>query len=287
MYATAYEEIKKILSSNLTDQEKIQSLKDLAYTYFAGSDFIRINFSDNYKILKIIFYVSHPLPTDIASVFLRTLEDKIERENKEKTFIENKEEPTEAIFPAWHEGIAISGEEEIKISHGGGKKFIDLFFQKANIGYAEQTDKKGIYVTVHHKKYSDATTNNRDFAYATRTPLEHFDDPVTIKGTIKAKYLWQANSNVYEAVLPPENIGFFSKTEEKVWKLLSENPKNRCQFLAQIAPVGRKDFLTGSYDYSFLLEKLKEKYCPERLERIKEYLHEVRGHLTEMFSKMW
>lgn len=89
--------------------------------------------------------------------------------------------------------------DPITISFGGGYQFLKKFLKRQHLGYAMENN--------HHGIFASPNGSHRDIFYATRTPIEHFDYPATMRATIAPEHLLAVNNNAaYEAVLTTDKL---------------------------------------------------------------------------------
>lgn len=262
--------VKKVLSEGSTD-DKLDKLQDLAYELFQPPKHTMMWSNKHHTILKFQLYAEDARPSDIASLVLRAQEVAIKSGRQ-------FQEREKAEFPGWHEGKGdITPDTVLKVSHGGGKRFLEAFLSGKHNGYVMEGSGRGIFVTVHHPRYSSDTVRSRDWAYATRTPLEYFDTPTIIKGQIPAKYLKAVNHNSYEAVLMPEDVQKLVVTEKTQYPLRKKTLEDRGESVRQTLPPGRIQYDKNgklNFDHGPTLWSAVEKdYTPERLNRFKKALN--------------
>ncbi len=105
----------------------------------------------------------------------------------------------------------VHGEEEVKISHGGGYEFICDFLNGKHSGYPLQPS--GVGLQVHPKlKYEGEIIDygDRNEQYARNAAPSQFDLPAIFTAKIKLKHLLPAH-NFYEAGLPQQSVQYLKK----------------------------------------------------------------------------
>ena len=164
------------------------SLKERAYQTFGGTDFLKLSVSFHLKVLYGLVHATNVSPALEEKVFAAVQEDF-------KNHIIPEKSSTSSDFPPIEDS-----DEEIKVSYGGGKLFLEAFLYRSHPGYANEVNGHGMFVT------TDPSMMHRDIQYALRTPLQHFDDPVTMTARIAKQHLQRVNHNAYEAVLPQRAV---------------------------------------------------------------------------------
>lgn len=265
-YKELVDRVEKQLCASVDQKLTLKELKGIAYKIFAGTNFVKRDLSSNYRILWMIFFSLDPRPEDVASVLFRTYED----------FLNDKKE--EASLPSEREfQVLAESEEMIPVSYGGGMRFFQVFSEGKHPGYANEAGGKGLFVTIQTEDIS-RSYKERDWSYAERTPLQHFDEPFTLKGEIPAKYLHRVNHNAYEAVIFAENISHLKITETEVSPpTLDLGYSARKKMVEPILPPGR--FCFGgprSIDLEpTLFDKIKDQYDTVRLDRIRDLIYDL------------
>lgn len=132
--------------------------------------------------------------------------EKLIREHNENLL----KEPVPGHWGSDH-GVPIDPEREVKIVHGGGEKYLKKVIEGREAGYAfDKGPGKGIQVHPLAEDVIPGTNletalDQRTRFYADRGVAARLDSPVSMTGTIKAKFL-HAAPNGYEAGLPAENL---------------------------------------------------------------------------------
>jgi len=107
---------------------------------------------------------------------------------------------------------AISPETEVHIIHGGGERFINDVKDGKSQGYRlERGSEKGIQVHPYTDNYSPELLRRSTY-HAQSKVGPYIDNPAIMRGTIKAKYLYEAR-NGYEAGLPAKNFKYIKNLE--------------------------------------------------------------------------
>jgi hypothetical protein len=261
-YQLLVERVQQLIDGSDHEKSKLQQLKDIAYEVFAGTEFVRKELSYHYKVLWMIFFTNNSFPEDVASVLLRTYED----------FLVSKEEPTsqssEREFP-----VLAENEEMISVSYGGGVKFFQVFCEGNHQGYANEADGRGMFVTIHPLGVSNSY-NQRDWQYAQRTPLLHFDEPFTLKGEIPAKYLHRVNHNSYEAVIFAKDVSHLKVLKkEEIPPILDCEYFARKQMVKPMLPIG--SFWSDNGFPTQIFDAIESQYDKVRLERIREQIYDL------------
>lgn len=266
-YKELVDRVEKQLRANVDQKSMLKELKGIAYETFAGTNFVKRDLSRNYRVLWMIFFTSDPLPEDVASVLFRTYED----------FLNDKYEADSSSTD--HE-FAIFGESEemIPVSYGGGMRFFQVFQEGKHQGYANEAGGKGLFVTIQTLDIP-SRYKKRDWSYATRTPLQHFDEPFTFKGEIPAKYLHRVNHNAYEAVIFSENVGHLKIIEQQYTPLKFDGAfySARKKMIESILPPGSFCF-SGPRSVNLeptLFDQIKDQYDAERLDRIRDLIYDL------------
>ena len=277
-YANVVDQISTILSEG-NSAHQIDRLQDLAYLLFSKMDEIKLTHSPHHQILRIAFFANAADPADIATILLKTYEIWMPDLDVEEATFDASASKAATSFPRWHENKpGVSQNTKIKVSHGGGCRFLRDFFKRKNDGYARESNGKGIFVTVHHPKFASARETDRDLLYATRTPLFHYDSPCTFEGKIEAQYIHRVNHNAYEAVLFAENLDkLYIEGAIEPYSIRQQPSLVKFNMLQEVLPRG--DFTEAGVDYSRRLwSRIANDYSPERLERFKKYMREVNPH---------
>jgi len=265
-YKELVDRVEKQLCKNIDQKSMLKELKGIAYETFAGTNFVKRDLSRNYRVLWMIFFTREPLPEDVASVLFRTYEDFLNDKNKAVSSSSNREF---AVFD--------KSEEMIPVSYGGGMRFFQVFQEGKHQGYASEAGGKGLFVTIQMPDIP-SSYKERDWSYATRTPLQHFDEPFTFKGEIPAKYLHRVNHNAYEAVIFVENIGHLKIIETQATpSSLDLSFRERKRMVEPILPPARFCF-SGPRSVDLeptLFDKIKDQYDAERLDRIRELIYDL------------
>jgi hypothetical protein len=255
-----FEVVADILTQD-NPNNAFKSFQQMAYDHFDHS--YLSSFMGQYDIhtaaLRVALYAKERHVSDIASAFLRALEAQIQSasEEEEQIFQSQRNE----TFPSWAEANYCF-ESKIKISWGGGDRFLTEFLTGQSEGYAAEAGKVGIFVT---------TLDNfreRDFSYATRTPICHFDNPCVMSAEIDPNVLWQVNNNSYEAVLTKQFVGRLEKIERRTWDLNEVEFSIRKSCMSQNLPTGPLDPATRQTNWRPMLEsRAANKYSSERIDR--------------------
>lgn len=245
-------------------EEALSALQDLAYHQLNRSQF-----SDIQDILSFALYCPDPNPSDIASLILRAHEETPEPE-------ERMTSPSRT-FSTWAETHHFPEGNTLEISYGGGDRYLNSFFERENEGYAMEAGGKGIFVTVHDPQHASSPLMERDWSYATRTPLKNFDTPTVFKATIDPQYLYSVNHNAYEAVLFDRDIDQLTDLERTTRNIRDLPLHQRVRLLAQIIPAGRMGS-NHQIDWGPVLWKpVEHLFRAERLKRLKTCLKQLAG----------
>ncbi len=143
----------------------------------------------------------------------------------------------------------IDPEKDIPVVWGGGKTFFENLSKRKH-GIPLDTEKgSGIYVHpigVNNDSFSsaDQAMARTDF-YSGRAANKWGDDPLEVRGTIKAKHLKPAD-NAYEAIIPHENFKNLDITFKNRMFLGSGSMRNLPVSFTQ-SPIAQK-FLNSLYD---------------------------------------
>ncbi len=261
-YQMVSEEVQKIINSFQSWDEKRLALQNLAYDALSSPPY---HSSDccHQKLLAAFFYLDNSDPAILAALLLKSVELAVGRENKASIVSGCKTDRNE--YSSWHHNQQIQDPEQlIEFTHGGGEKYIKDFLNGNHNGYAREAGGEGIFVTPMGK-------TARDVSYALRTPLQHFDNPIILRGQIPAKCLMQVNHNSYEAVIFPEFLSEIKNLQIDRIDLAGMRSK---EWLEDLLPLPKFSF-SGKNDFSKLYTDLKDHYDIDVLKKIEEYINEI------------
>lgn len=120
----------------------------------------------------------------------------------------NERKSKEPVPDHWgsNHSIPVDPEREVKVMHGGGEKFIKKVLNGEIEGYRlENGPAKGIQVHPFLTELPNKGTMERTPFYANRGVRGYIDNPISLEGSIKAKFIHSAD-NLYEGGIPSENL---------------------------------------------------------------------------------
>lgn len=242
----------------------VNQLQEIAYKYLKNSSKILILNSDHLSILRVLFYAKNLNTTDIASLMLRALEEKL---TQALTPITNSDYVNK-IFKTYAQVMDIAPDTKISISHGGGARYLKDFMQGENKGYGHEAGLYGIYVST--------VKTGRDWAYAYRSPIRYFDTPTVLTAEIAAKYLYMVNPNAYEAVVMPEDVDKLEilNITERNLRLFPFEERKKALEEAIPAPAWKPG---GTFSWEYLWNAIKDQYSEERIERFDHCMRQFLG----------
>jgi len=267
-YNPEYPKILEAVTDVLDQYEgeaALSALQDIAYQNLTYAQF-----SDIQPILQFALYCPNPNPSDVASLILRAYAENPLRALASKQNATHK-------FPSWGEAYQFPEGAKIQVSYGGGDRYLTEFFNGSNDGYAMEASGKGIFVTIQHPDYASSSLRERDWNYASRTPLQHFDTPTVFKAKIDPKHLLKVNHNSYEAVLLQKNVDKLTHVERETQNLRDLPLHHMIEWVQQIIPPARMG-PNFQFDWGPVLwEPVKNLFSSERLKRLDRCLRRLAG----------
>lgn len=212
-----------IFSKMLVECTSREKAQDLAYALFSGPRCSRFRQFNSSSTALNYLLIDKKLPAaDLCEAIKKVFEDL-----KSEKIVSDTSAEVADIHPVrpWpgYPGETYQNEDLVAVIHGGGRRHIEAFLQgESSAGYRCDSHLKGIFLTPIAKdkqiidtgeaakqKVKDLVLGSRAPLYATRTPLEHCDEPYVIAGLIPRKYLYCVNQNAYEVVLKQEDVTHF------------------------------------------------------------------------------
>jgi len=270
LYLDTLKEIKDVLNQEIPEPEKQAQLHAIAHHRLGSPPFHSYE-SKHQLLLSILFYFNTPehpqdaflTAKDVASVILRSLEESIERISRE---CPSSADSNPVEIRSWYDRMRDhiqSPEEAIAITHGGGYWYLTRFLQGREFGYANELNRRGIFVTPHIPFLERRGKTNRDLLYAIRTPLEHFDLPAVFEAKIPANHLVNVQ-NEYEAVVFSEAVEHL--TDIKLRRIAIDA-------FAKNALIDRWVGKGSQFnDFTEIYQAIYDKYPPELMKRFEAHL---------------
>lgn len=249
-------------------KECLKKIRDLAFDHlncFCYSSKI------HRSVLQIVLYSKNPDCTDAASAFLRALETQTRPSSKDTA---NK---IARAVSNWAQSTGCN-DSKIKISFGGGGRFLSNFLEKRSNGYETESGVEGIFVTIQDERYADSIRRSRDDGYATAAALKNFDSCCVLKAEIDPKKLIRVNSNFYEAVLLPKEVSSLKNIQKATWDIMNFDFSSRKECFREVLPAGRIDLNMQTSDWRPILEsRAGTLYNLERKDRVIQAYNEFKG----------